>query len=535
MPDDKTETPDHGRLRMLAWAIKELLVVLAVFSLVTWGWRHWIDLRFFGPVIEYGLPVLWTISLLVLHFAAGPRVVLGSMRLSTNTPAARLSQTFRWTNGTANKATCHALLFPTYMMLCCMAANWIYYVRMTRQDSIDSAFQLPTCALLIFIVAFWLDAFFKWRTISWPRLQPMTRSTAGWAAGWLLVCLLGCGWFFFLLEQERLPREPVDLAVVFGHRVMADETASDTLRSRTLAATDLYRRHLVKHILVSGELEGELSEAWAMRKVCLEEGVLEQDIFVDPLGNDTRDSVYHAKQLMAQQGWHSVVGASSGLHLLRITHTFADEGITAYTAAAHPAVWVPNEPFDIIRETIGVFVYWVNPHYHEAKAKKMNVQHPRIVVHKSKLKLELFDANRLVKTYDCFTGTHAGDKEREGDRKTPQGIYHIVYKNPESKFHLSLGLDYPNKEDAQRGLATGLLNQEQYTKLLDAIEHGDMTREKTQNMVWKTPLGGEIFIHGGADGRNPTHGSAGCVVVRNEDIDELYAICMEGTEVKIEP
>jgi murein L,D-transpeptidase YafK len=136
-----------------------------------------------------------------------------------------------------------------------------------------------------------------------------------------------------------------------------------------------------------------------------------------------------------------------------------------------------------------------------------------------------------VKTYSCITGGNAGDKAVEGDRKTPEGSFHIVFKNPQSKFHLSLGLDYPNREDAQRGLASGLITRRQYEDILAALA-SDLTREENQKKLWYTPLGGEIFLHGHAEGRT---GTAGCVALSNPDIEELYAVLPLGTPVEVKP
>jgi murein L,D-transpeptidase YafK len=124
-----------------------------------------------------------------------------------------------------------------------------------------------------------------------------------------------------------------------------------------------------------------------------------------------------------------------------------------------------------------------------------------------------------------------GDKSVEGDRKTPEGQFHIVFKNPQSKFHLSLGLDYPNREDAERGLAAGLINRKQYDDILAALA-SDLTRQENQQKLWYTPLGGEIFLHGHAEGRT---GTAGCVALSNSDIEELYAILPLGTPVEVRP
>lgn len=160
----------------------------------------------------------------------------------------------------------------------------------------------------------------------------------------------------------------------------------------------------------------------------------------------------------------------------------------------------------------------------------MMPKQPHIQVIKSQRKLYVFDGPALIKSYSCITGSNIGDKQIEGDRKTPEGCFQIVFKNPHSKFHLSLGLDYPNKEDADRGLEQGLLSADIYNQLIHDLQHSDMADEQVQNRVWKTPLGGEIFIHGCAEGRT---GTAGCVALTNPDMTELYALCPVGTSVEI--
>ena len=160
----------------------------------------------------------------------------------------------------------------------------------------------------------------------------------------------------------------------------------------------------------------------------------------------------------------------------------------------------------------------------------MSFKHLHIKVFKSRGELWVIDGGAILKIYKCITGSNIGDKEIEGDRKTPEGLFHIVYKNPQSKFHLSMGLDYPNEDDANRGLAGGLLSPDIHRRLLEDINHGNLSDEKVQNRVWKTPLDGEIFIHGCAESRTST---AGCVALTNPDITELYALCPVGTPVDI--
>ena len=162
----------------------------------------------------------------------------------------------------------------------------------------------------------------------------------------------------------------------------------------------------------------------------------------------------------------------------------------------------------------------------------MNVRHPCIVVQKSAGELRLYDDAALIRTYRCITGTYPGDKQRQGDRITPLGTFLVVYKNPQSKFHLSLGLNYPTLEDAQRGLATGLIDATTYETLVYDILCGDMSDPTVQDRLWNTALGGEIFIHGHAEGRTHT---AGCVAVTDADMTEIYNLCPVGTPVHILP
>ena len=72
--------------------------------------------------------------------------------------------------------------------------------------------------------------------------------------------------------------------------------------------------------------------------------------------------------------------------------------------------------------------------------------------------------------------------------KTPEGDYRVCLKNPTSRFHLSLGLNYPNAADAQVGLKEKRITRAQR----DAIVAASKGRGCPP---WDTQLGGEIFIH----------------------------------------
>lgn len=149
---------------------------------------------------------------------------------------------------------------------------------------------------------------------------------------------------------------------------------------------------------------------------------------------------------------------------------------------------------------------------------------PRIVVKKGARLLELYDGGKLVKTYPIALGfTPEGDKEKQGDGKTPEGDFYIFVKNPQSKFHLGLGVSYPSKEDAVRGLADRLITRPQHDSIVKAIDTGKMPLQNTA-------LGGEIYIHGGGVGRDWTWG---CIALEDKDVEEIYNAIEVGTSITI--
>jgi murein L,D-transpeptidase YafK len=151
----------------------------------------------------------------------------------------------------------------------------------------------------------------------------------------------------------------------------------------------------------------------------------------------------------------------------------------------------------------------------------------RIVVSKSQRLLTAYGADgRVLKMFPAIIGREtSGTKQREGDERTPEGEYYVCFKNPQSRFHLSLGLSYPNLSDARRGLDRGAITPVEYQKIVEAFESKRIP-------PWKTPLGGEIFIHGDMGERA---GTAGCVAVSNQAIEELFPQVTLGTPVVIEP
>lgn len=153
---------------------------------------------------------------------------------------------------------------------------------------------------------------------------------------------------------------------------------------------------------------------------------------------------------------------------------------------------------------------------------------PRIVVRKAERRLELYSGERLIKACAITMGRHAdqGHKERLGDGCTPEGRYRLCTRNERSRFHLFLGLSYPNAADAARGAERKLIDAAQR----DAIAAAEASRTRPP---WDTALGGEVGIHGG--GTQPPNWTMGCIAVENPDIEELWVATAPGTPVEILP
>ncbi|MDO5604464.1 MAG: L,D-transpeptidase family protein [Paracoccus sp. (in: a-proteobacteria)] len=133
----------------------------------------------------------------------------------------------------------------------------------------------------------------------------------------------------------------------------------------------------------------------------------------------------------------------------------------------------------------------------------------RIDVHKSQRLMLLYSGNRAIKSYNFGLGfAPAGNKEYEGDGKTPEGLYYIDRRNPNSRYHLSLGISYPNEADKIRAMSQGL------------------------------QVGSDIFIHGqGPEGRVATRRdwTVGCIAVTDREVEDIYAMVTDGTPIMIYP
>ena len=135
---------------------------------------------------------------------------------------------------------------------------------------------------------------------------------------------------------------------------------------------------------------------------------------------------------------------------------------------------------------------------------------PRIVISKTKRVLQLYNGPKLLKKYQMGLGTNpVDDKRKEGDGCTPEGDFYVCSRNDKSRYHLFIGISYPNAEDAERGKASKLITGIEHKNIVDDIQN-------KRRPPWDTKLGGEIGIHGGGADSDWTQG---CVALSNEDIE----------------
>ena len=131
----------------------------------------------------------------------------------------------------------------------------------------------------------------------------------------------------------------------------------------------------------------------------------------------------------------------------------------------------------------------------------------RVEVHKSARRLHLLHGGEVLESYPFELGfAPDGHKTTEGDGRTPEGRYVIDRRNPNSRYHLSIGISYPDAGDVAQARARGV-----------------------------NP-GGDIFIHGTPwRFRGQDDWTAGCIAVSNRAMRRIYAMVGTGTVIDIFP
>jgi murein L,D-transpeptidase YafK len=141
------------------------------------------------------------------------------------------------------------------------------------------------------------------------------------------------------------------------------------------------------------------------------------------------------------------------------------------------------------------------------------LQADRVVVLKKERTLQLVSHGRVVKTYKiALGGDPIGPKTRQGDHKTPEGIYILDRRNSHSQFYKAIHISYPSDQDRATARKNGV-----------------------------SP-GGDVFVHGLPNGFGYA-GAAhrlkdwtdGCIALTNDEIDEIWKSVADGTPIEIRP
>jgi murein L,D-transpeptidase YafK len=137
----------------------------------------------------------------------------------------------------------------------------------------------------------------------------------------------------------------------------------------------------------------------------------------------------------------------------------------------------------------------------------------RVVVMKKEHTLTLMSQARVLKTYNIALGRDPeGPKVRQGDHRTPEGIYLLDRRNLNSRFHRSIHISYPESKDRAEAARLGFAP------------------------------GGDIMIHGLPNGlgwlgswHRRMDWTDGCIAVTNEEMDEIWRAVPDGTPIEINP
>jgi murein L,D-transpeptidase YafK len=163
----------------------------------------------------------------------------------------------------------------------------------------------------------------------------------------------------------------------------------------------------------------------------------------------------------------------------------------------------------VILLTVGAYIYA----HHNWNPLPQGTTIDRILVEKSALRLSIWKDGKKMKTYRVALGRNpTGAKQEEGDMKTPEGIYKIDSRNPQSDYHLALHVSYPSDEDTARAAERGV------------------------------NAGFDIMIHGIRNGvgwigtfHRMHDWTAGCIAMTDEEIEELCRVTPDGTTIEIRP
>jgi murein L,D-transpeptidase YafK len=166
------------------------------------------------------------------------------------------------------------------------------------------------------------------------------------------------------------------------------------------------------------------------------------------------------------------------------------------------------------------------------QAQAYGYDDPWIMVDTQRQTLVVMQGEHVQQAFAGISVGYGGTAELRfrGDGRTPKGVFQIGWINPQSKFHVFFGLDYPNLDQAKRAYQSAQIDYQSYQKISQAVAQG-------QTPPQDTALGGYIGIHGLGNKDPGLHKTLnwteGCVALTNEQIDQLARWVGVGTQVVI--
>jgi len=168
------------------------------------------------------------------------------------------------------------------------------------------------------------------------------------------------------------------------------------------------------------------------------------------------------------------------------------------------------------------------------KAGFTEIANPKIIIDRHNYTLGIYEDSVLIKNYRVSFGKSVQTpKTRAGDKSTPVGVYKICKIYPVHKYHKFFQINYPSLDDGASALRKGWISQKEYNEIKFQYYYEGCTK-------YNRVLGGNIGVHGIGEMNyifknlpfvfNWTDGS---IAMSNENIDEIFSVIREGTEVVI--
>ncbi len=148
-----------------------------------------------------------------------------------------------------------------------------------------------------------------------------------------------------------------------------------------------------------------------------------------------------------------------------------------------------------------------------AQTAAQSVHADRVLVLKKERTLQLLSHGKAIRSYKvALGGDPVGPKTRQGDHKTPEGVYVLDSRNAHSQFYKSIHISYPSARDRVAARQKGV-----------------------------SP-GGDVFVHGLPNGygwagasHRLTDWTDGCIAVTDQEIDQIWLAVADGTPIEIRP